>query len=311
MSKPTTEIALTGSDIAVTLEFEHVNPAEQSVKTQVAKVGDITIYIDPAASARKQEALETAALIDLPIDSPSAQQLVINSVASLKAYDNGVEKSRKWAKQPFWDAGVAIDAKAKEEVVEVRAEIARLEKALGAYQKQLDDQAAAARRAQEEADRKRQAAIDAQLAEEQRLREEADSAARKAQEAAASATTALQKARAENERLQAELKQRQADDIANERRAQAAAADFQPAAPGATLVPQPKPAGMAVKREYEIEVTDIEALYRAYGRRFVKMELDLPALKYHLGGEGVDPHKIPGIKCTPVTRTNVRAARNQ
>jgi hypothetical protein len=311
MSKPTTEIALTGSDIAVTLEFEHTNPGMMSNVIEVAKVGDITILIDPSAVARKQEALETAALIDLPITAPSAQQLVIGAVAQLKAYANGVEKSRKIVKQPFWDAGKAIDAKAAEETAEVNKEIARLEGALGAYQKQLDGEAAAARRAQEEADRKRQAAIDAQLAEEQRLRDEADAAARKAQEAAANATTALQKARAENERLQSELKQRQADAIANERRAQVSAADFQPAAPGATVVAQPKPAGMAIRPEYEIEVTDIEALYRAHGRRFVKMELDLAALKYHLGCEGVDPHKIPGVKFTPITRVSVRAARNQ
>lgn len=306
--KPTTELTLTG-DIAVTLECENANPSDPNQQVEIAKVGGMRVTLSGDAQGRKEAALEVASLI-VAIASPDDQAQAVATVAQLKAYTNAVEQSRKEVKQPFWDAGKAIDDVARKEAAPVLEEIRRVERLLGDYQRRIDEAAAAARRAQEEAERKLREEQEARLREEQRLREEAERKSREAEAAAAAARTKAQKAEVEKARLEAELAAAKANQLAAERRNADAAAEFAPAPEGTVALPT-KPQGAAVRREYDIAVTDIGALYRAHGNRFVKLEPDLAAIKYYLGTPGVAPDALPGVKATPVTNVRVRAARNQ
>lgn len=305
MPKTHTELAVTGlGDIAVTLDLENILPGGPNTSIEIARVGDIAVSITPKAQAQKDEALETAAFIDTI--TPDTRLVAINAVATLKAYTNAIEKSRKDVKQPFWDAGKAIDEIAKKESEPVLKEIARVEKLLAEFQREEDRKAAELLRQQQEAERVRQDAETARLAEEQRLRDEAAHKSREAEELA-KGKTKLAQAQAELARAQAALAASQANNIAAERRAEEDGAKYT-AAPADQLVPT-RPAGQSVHQDWEIEVTDFDALYRAFGRRFIKMEPDLAALKYYLGCEGVDPTKIPGVCATAVTKVRVRAAK--
>lgn len=306
MSKSHTEIALTGGDLALTLGFENKSVHPMDYNIEVAKVGDITVTLDPAAIARKQDALETASLIS-EVKNEEERTLAVQTIGTLKAYTNGIEKSRKEVKQPFWDAGQAIDKIAKDESKPVLEEINRVEGLLTGYQRELDRQAAERERARQEEERKRVAAEQAKLAEEQRLRAEADRKAREALAAAANAKSNAARREAEIARLEAELAQRKADDLARERRDAENAAQFAPA------IPQPEIPGKAegtnVRQDWDISVTDWDALYRAHGLRFIRCELDRAAVKYHLNTPGVKPDSIPGINAQLVTNVKVRAAK--
>lgn len=306
MSKAYTEIDLNpGGDIAVKLDLEHADPNNPSAHLQIAKVGDMTVTLDPAAIQRKQDALEQAAFIEVVTDEPT-RQLAIESVGTLKAYTNGIEKSRKEVKQPFWDAGQAIDEIAKKEAGPVLLEIKRVEALLAAYQRKIEAAAAAALREQEAERQRLIAAEQARLAEEQRLRDEAERLSREAQEAAQGKGKKAQAA-ADLARTQAELAKTQADLMASQRRQDEQAAQFTPVVH--TPVAPEKAAGTMVRRDWDIEVTDWDALHKAYGWRFIKKELDLQSIKFHLGTPGVDPDKIPGVKATPKTNVHVRAAK--
>lgn len=305
MAKTRTDLAVTGlGDIAVTLELENTNPQGPDASLEIARVGDISVSITPKAKEAKEEALETASFIDTI--TPDTRTIAINAVATLKAYTNAIEKSRKAVKQPFWDAGKAIDKIAETESEPVLKEIARVEKLLADYQREEDRKAAELLRQQQEAERARQAAEEARLKEEQRLRDEAAEKSRQAEELAKKGSK-LAQAQAELARTQAALAAAQANNIAAERRADEDSAKFS-AGPPEPLVPT-RPAGQTVRQDWEIEVTDFDALYRAFGRRFIKMEPDIAALKYYLGCEGVDPTKIPGVKATLATKVHVRAAK--
>lgn len=306
MSKTHTELALTGlGDIAVTLELENINPGGPNASLEIARVGDIAVTLTPQSLSAKNEALETAAFIEA-VTNNEGRTLAINTVATLKAYTNAIEKSRKDVKQPFWDAGKAIDEIAKKESEPVLAEIRRVEKLLADYQREEDRKAAELLRQQQEEERKRQAEEAARLAEEQRLREEAEQRSREAEELA-KGKSKLAQAQADLARTQAALAAAQANTLAADRRADEEAAKFTvaPVNPDAPT----RPAGASVRKDWEFEVTDWDALYRAYGFRFIKMELDAAALRYHLGNEGVDHTQIAGVKITPVTKVAVRAAK--
>jgi len=305
MPKTITEITLKPEgDFVVAFDCENVDEPD-NLNIEVAKVGEMYVTFNPEATHRKQEALETASLI-LAIANADDQALAIESVSILKAYTNGIEKSRKEVKQPFWDAGQAIDAIAKKESKPALEEIARVEKLLAGYQREQDEIARKAREAAAEIERKRIADEQAELAREQRLRDESARLAKEALEAAQRKGKQAQRD-ADLARMQAENAKAQADLIAANRRADENAAKFTPA----TTAPAEwtKPTGTINRQNWEIEVTNWTEFYQAFGWRFIKCELDLQAFKYYLGGEGVDHTKIPGVRVTPTTTVNVKAAK--
>lgn len=291
-------------DISVSLDFENVDEYDD-LSIEVAKVGDMVVTFKPGAIDRKQEALETASLITA-IDGPDDQAMAIESVSILKAFTQGVERSREEVKRPFWNAGKAIDEIAKKESKAALEEIARVEKLLAGYQREQDRIANEAREAAEAIERKRIADENAKLAEEQRLRDESARLAREALEAAQRKGKQAQRD-AELARMQAENAKAQADLIAANRRADENAAKFTPS----TTAPAEwtKPIGTINRKGWDVEVTNWTEFHRAFGFRFIKCELDLQAFKYYLDGEGVDHTKIPGVKVTPKTTVNVRAAK--
>jgi hypothetical protein len=292
--KTTTEITLKpdDSDFIVSLDFENANEP-RSINIEVASVGDMLVEFNPQAAHRKQEALETAALIETVSDTEQ-QKLAIETVGTLKAYTNSVEKSRKEVKQPFWDAGCAIDALAKKESKPVLEEIKRVEGLLATYQRAQDAKEKAIREEQERIERERIAEENRRISEENRLREEAArlaaSKGKKAQAAAA-------------------LARAQADTIAAERRADEAAARF---SPGTLVDTFTKPAGTINRKDWDIEVTSWADFHAVFGWRYIRCELDLQAFKYYLStaGEGLDITKIPGVKITPKTSVHVKATKN-
>lgn len=310
MKKPTVEMNVAGmGDINVAIDLElQTQQTPPDTSLAVVNFGGMAIALKPEVEKRKQDALETAAFITA-VSNPNERELAIEAAGQLKGYLAGLEKSRKDVKQPFWDAGVQIDKIAKEAAKEAGAEVARLEALLTGYQKQLE---AEARRQREEAERKEreaQAERDRQIAEERRLCEEAERKGREAAEAAAAAKTKTARLEAEKLALQAQLDAQAAAEAQRKREAAEFAADFAPAPEGSLLPALPgAAAGQTVRRQYEVEVTDIDALYKKYGSRFVKMTVDLAAVKASL--VFMKPEEFAGLKITDVTKVAVRAAKN-
>jgi DNA polymerase III alpha subunit (gram-positive type) len=209
------------------------------------------IVIPAEAQKLKTDALATARK-HTQVTNADEQTNAVQAASLLKGIAAEAEATRKAVKQPFWDAGKAIDARAAEFVLELEAEAKRLERLIANFQRAEADKAAAIIR---KAEQERQAAEAAARRERERLAEierQAAEASRKAQEAKtkkAREAAQAEAARLESERQQAEIDAMEAEDDA--------------ATAGATVVveeaPQAKGASVSFVREFE--VTDIDALY--------------------------------------------------
>lgn len=96
------------------------------------KENGFLISISPEAEQYKKEALNRAKDI-LVISSTDDQQAAVAATAILKGLVNDTEKTRKLVKEPYLQAGKAIDAKAKEFVADLEKEVSRVEALIASY----------------------------------------------------------------------------------------------------------------------------------------------------------------------------------
>jgi len=293
----------------------------------------------PGEAIRLKESTLKAAAQIVQVTNPREQELASTRAGELKWLSQQVEKTRAELKKPFWDTGVAIDAKAKEFRKEIDERVKEIETLLSNYQHE-EQRKAEARRQEEErqrqeaaralqreqerleaAERARKAAeIAAQQAEQRRLQAEIDAAEAvtkkaKAEAAAkqAEAEAAARKAQQDAERAQQEAEQAEID--------AAMAQDMAAEANTIILEPEPaKPAGMMVKEKATFEVTDIEAFYawdvarrkeaEKTGRQllsFVKLEVSKSFFGQYISVV-TDEHlaEIPGVVITRGTKAITR-----
>jgi len=222
----------------------------KAIVVQSAGAG-FQIIIPAEAQKIKQDALAKSKPIT-QVTNADEQTAAIQAASVVKGIISETEATRKAVKQPYWDAGKAIDARAEEFVTELEVEAKRLEKLVAGFQRAQAEAAAAVLR---KAEQERQAAEAAARREQQRLAEierqqvEAD---RRAEEA--KGKKARDAAKAEQDRLALERQQAEID---------AMEAEDDAANAGATIVIEQAPAakGASVSFVREFEVYDIDALY--------------------------------------------------
>jgi hypothetical protein len=183
------------------------------------------IELAPDAFERRRIALAAAARVPAVTDAMDAEEAA-DALRGLATLAKEIEAARKIVKEPVLTLGKKIDETAATFIVEVAAEKARIERALGDYQAAEQRKADAARRA---------------------AQEEADRLARAAAQAHRDAERASATMQAEYSRDVAE----QAETAAVE--ARVVAAEIAPV----------KPAGVAVRQSWKYEVVDIKALFKA------------------------------------------------
>lgn len=233
--------------------MSEINPLPASTKALaiVPAGGGFQVSIPAEAIRLKQTALAKAEPIK-QVTNADEQTAAIQATAVIKGLIAETEKTRAAVKQPYWDAGKAIDAKAKEFVKELEARAAALEGMISGFQRAeakriADEQAEAARKQREteaaaQAERDRLAKIEAD-----RVAAEAAAAAAKGKKAKAAADAELERLRLEKQ--EAELAAMEAEDDA----AAANVTVVSVAAPAAT--------GAAVSFVTDFEVTDVDAFY--------------------------------------------------
>lgn len=253
------------------------------------------------AEALRQECLEEAGFIE-PVKDPADQVIASNTASKLRGFLAQLEDSRKAVKEPYFKAGQAIDAFAKKKREDIETELTRIEGYLADFARAERDRVARELAAAE--------ALRLQQAEEERQKAAAAQkiiddleAARKAVELEAKNATD-ETARAEAARKLAES-QAAIDEAAF-------AADFAEPAPAPVeiyVAPVAKAAGTSTKFDYDYEVTDIHALYKAYPH-LVKLEPRAGMIRAYInaGGE-VDPKNIPGLRCFESAKVTTKAAR--
>lgn len=227
------------------------------------------ITIIPSAIQQKKDALELASTIKAEPTTSEEQQDCIAAASLAKGLAKSMEASRVDVKRPVLDIGAKIDAKAKEYSKELSAEVLRLESLAAAYQRKVDKQAADARRAEEERQRKERETADNDKERERRFMEDKEGAnieERRADLARIeSALTVEEKeaarkiaddnadARCEEWRI---LQQSIAE--ADEQRLE----DARERATAIAVVSAPqRAAGASVRRSYDYAVTDLKTLY--------------------------------------------------
>lgn len=290
--------------------------------TQLTQAAEFKITLSPAAVETKRLALLAAEFIEEVTDIES-QTKATNAAAILKGFSRDLEKSRKYISDPFLEVQRAIMASAREAATDVDAAATRLENLVADYQRKERAKAEAIRMEQERIAREIETArLRAELLkaqEEERKRQEEEDARRRAEEAQKEAARQLEAAKGKKAREEAAKAQAEADKqaaeakkLADERAAREMAAEFAEPAP-APAVPEPvappKATGATVQYKWEYEVTSLEDLFRAYGTRFVRLELDKAALNDFLKWPSTKPEQIPGIKAKRVLDVNVRAAK--
>lgn len=270
--------------------------------TTPALIGSIVEVLFPSHAEKLQsECIEESALV-VEISDPGDQTIGASVAAKLKGFLDQLEESRKIVKQPYWDAGVAIDDFVKTKRIAVASEFTRIKGLLGGYdEKERLRVAAELQAAENERLRLQKEKEDNERAEQKRL---ADlEAIRVAAEAAAKAATdapAIAAAKAQAEAARAEID------------AAAFAADFaepEPAPEPVYVAPVSVASGVSVKPVYDFEVTDIHALYAAFPH-LVKLEPRTAQIKSYINAGGlVDPANIPGLRCWNSSNVRVQSAR--
>lgn len=227
------------------------------------------ISIIPSAIQQKKDALELAATIKAEPTTPEEQQDCIAAASLAKGLAKSMEVSRVDVKRPVLDIGAKIDAKAKEYSKELSAEVLRLESLAAAYQRKVDKQAADARRAEEERQRKERETADNDKEREQRFMEDKEGAN-------------IEERRADLARIEAavtfeekEAARKIADDNADARceewrilqqsiaeTDEQRLEDARERATAIAVVSAPqRAAGASVRRSYDYDVLDLKTLY--------------------------------------------------
>jgi hypothetical protein len=250
----------------------------------------------------------------LQVTSADEQQIAINAVADLKSLADGAETARAAIKKPYWDAGKAIDAKAKEFVADIDARVSVIEGMIGKFQA---EERRKQREREMEEERQRQQAAAAEQRERDRLAQiERDRIAAEQAASAAKTKKAKEAAEAELRRVNQEKVQAQLD--------LAEAENDRAEADGVTIGAEeaPKATGASVREKVEFVVVDIEdfclwdiqrrAEAAKLGRilpSFVRIEVSKRDFNEYinlLDQAALD--SIPGMTFHETTKVSVRAA---
>lgn len=135
----------------------------------------VTIGLDPAAESER-DALVAGSSLLMSVESDQDLEEAVGHARGLKAIAKATEEARTNVKAPVLDIGRAIDAKAKEFVAPVAAELQRVEKLMADYTRRREEERRAAERRRQEEIRR------AQEEEARKLREIEEQARRKRQE---------------------------------------------------------------------------------------------------------------------------------
>lgn len=250
------------------------------------KDGAFVPSISPEALGKREAILDTVALFGRVTDAESLA-IATNHTRGIKELIKLAEESREAAKKPFWDAGKAIDAAAREFVAELLSELSRIDLEIRDFRtKEAQRIAQEQARIREEQERiaREQARIEREAREKREAEEReiarqkaaAELAERQAREAAQREQDSIKRAEmerraeaaraaalAETERLQREAaareeeEKRSADAIASARESQ--------------IVPASAPTavkGQKVETEIKFEVTDAARLFRSHPEFF-------------------------------------------
>jgi len=229
---------------------------------------DLSMVKATPAIAEEVQSVAAACSLVLRVCTERTQMAAVREVRRAKEILRRIEDSRETVKRPVLDLGRAIDQVASSLTMGLKSEVARLEKALSEYQRELQRQAAEERRRQEEEKRKAEA-------EALRIKREA--------EAKAAAIEDPTKA------------QQVLDLAAGQAKVVVAASEVAKPKPS-------KPAGLTVAPRWRFEVTDIWQVAQA-NRCFVRIEANVSAIQTAIG-EGL--RELPGLRIFEQTDVRVR-----
>lgn len=256
----------------------------------IALIGDgYTLDITPDAVADKAALLTSTGAVTT-VTSLDAYSTAQDSMRSLSAMRNAVEKSRKAVKEPVLALGKQIDAIAAHFVSDIESEEKRIGNLMQAY---ASEQARI--RAEQEAEARR-AAVEAE-----RQRQEADRKAREAEEQLRRAEMLKTKAAQDKASAAAEEARRQSYEAAVKAQAEQTKALQQTLASVQSVQPD------GVKEELDYDVTDIAALYAATPHlvELSPKRRDILATLKHLQAANL-PIAIPGIAVKKVMKITAR-----
>ena len=252
------------------------------------------IAINPEGEKLKLQYLEASALVT-SVSDDNQRDIAIHVAGHIKAHLSAVEKERAAIKEPFLTAGRAIDAAAKTHVLELDAELKRLNNLAGAYEAEKQRLARIAEQ--------QRAAEEARLASEKMTAER--EAARLVEEARKKAEAAAAKGR---ELTDAQKAKQMEEQMEAAEKAEAAEAEERRIATERSIALQQqaesKPTGAALRTEIEVTITDIKALY-AKEPACVKLTADIYMIKaFHKAGR-----ELPGVTITERPVFATRASR--
>lgn len=265
----------------------------------------LTVTLTEEALALRQDALLSAGEIET-VDTQLENEAAYKVHEKLDSLAKLVEKSRKSVKEPVLDCGRAIDAAAKEFISPVSRELTRVATLRGNYQQLQIAKAQAEERARAEElaaiERAKLFELDKARAEELARLEQARALERKQQLELAAAKNLVDH-QAIRERY--EIEQRKKAELEQAAIAQRKAIEERAAQEAAMIKPVEGPAeldGEVIRQDWQIEVTDIHALYRSRPS-CVKLTPLMSEIRsmLDLGAP------MAGVKAERVVRSGVRA----
>jgi multidrug efflux pump subunit AcrA (membrane-fusion protein) len=213
----------------------------------------------------------------------------------LRALEDEIQNQKKLAKAPFRSIENAVEERAKEISGPLLKEKTRIAKLLGTYVLHLEEAEKAERQ-------KREAALQAQIAQQQRQLKEAEQAAKKAQEEARAAKSEAEQMLA-RERAQASLAIASQAQLAQEMALEASRI-------GADKLPKGKIPGGRVNYNYDYKVTNLPAALAAGHLRLFRWEIDKRACNDEVRAQ-LDKYPdaqptITGIQITKTVNVSVK-----
>lgn len=277
---------------------------------EIERIQDVTIAISEDIKERKESALMASGFITV-VDDDASQKDAATAIRDLKSITRSVETARKECKKPFLEKGRELDAIAKEFSESLLSEQKRLTEVMTAYTVEQN-------RIRQEEERKRREAIQKAEAEKQRAIEEAREAERKrlekirlAEEEKQRAEQAIVEAKNKEERLKAEEEKRKSEEAVQEAVADKGATEFAGAMAVESIkeakeirkeLPKPEaPKGVQVRKELNIYVHDVDALYRTRPD-LCRVEPLIAQIKKAIK----DGEKLHGVTCETIERPIIR-----
>lgn len=259
-----------------------------------------------AANKLRDDALAMGALVGT-ISNGEQQQVAVDAQKEITRILGLIEKARVAAKEPVLNFGRKIDDTAKAFISELKAEQLRIATKVGDFQQLEQARIRAAeqvrlaeeRKLEEERRAAERKAYEEAAAAKRKLDEEAAAIAQKAREA----TTKMEKARAEQERIELERQRALADAKSHEELDRINAAHAQQVA-SLPVEQVQKSVGQKLTDDWEVTVSDIHMLYRAHPN-CVELNPRISEIKGLLK-MGV---AIKGVVAKPIVKSGVTGSR--